>query len=188
MKILFCKKLYTEYIKNPIVSKKIKKAYIIFVLEDTMKEDENFINLFIEKGIPLSLATTPEQLIDNSLSGKKTKLEMVQKLISTGKGEVLGVAGPITENTIGNFSEMYRSFIIKKQIFNMYGIEVNGIFKEPKYRQTKANEIEEKWAVAFYSYADLYGLPVKYPDLYINSVYRQPSGSLFKLVEIILNQ
>ena len=104
---------------------------------------------------------------------------MVQKLISTGKGEVLAVAGPITENTTGNFSEMYKSFIIKKQIFNIYGIEVNGIVKASKYRQTKANEIEEKWAVAFYSYADLYGLPVKYPGIYINPVYRQPSGSLF---------
>ena len=40
---------YNEYIKNPIVYKKINKAYLTFVLEDTRREDEDYINLFLEK-------------------------------------------------------------------------------------------------------------------------------------------
>ena len=171
---------YKEYINNPIVYKKINKAYLTFVLEDARMEIEDYINLFIEKGVPLSFATSPENLIDNSLSGKKTMLDMAKKLISTGKGEILSIAGRLTEETIGNFSEMYRSFIIKKQMFNLYGIEVNGIIKHEKCRQMTINEIEEKWAVSFYSYADLYGLPVKYPEIYIDPVYCHPGVSLFE--------
>ena len=170
---------YNEYVKNPIVYKKINKAYLTFVLDDTMNQDEDYINLFIDKGIPLSLGTIPEKLIENSLSGKKTKLDMAKKLISSGKGEILCQAGLLTEEKIGNFSEMYNSFIIKKQIFNSYGIEVNGILKPEKARQMKANEIEEKWAIAFYSYSDLYGLPVKYSGIYIDPVYNHPRGNLF---------
>ena len=62
---------YMEYAKNPVVYKKINKAYISFVIDGTMSEDEIFINLFIEIGIPLSLATVPDLLIENSKSGKK---------------------------------------------------------------------------------------------------------------------
>jgi hypothetical protein len=102
---------YKEYIKNPIVYKKINKAYLTFVLDDTGKGDEDYINLFIEKGIPLSLGTVPEELIDNTLSGTKTRLDIIKKLISTGKGEILGFVGKLTEEAIGNFSEMYRVFI-----------------------------------------------------------------------------
>ena len=51
---------YNEYIKNPVVYKKINKAYFTFVLDGLKAEEEDFINLFIEKGIPLSLATFPK--------------------------------------------------------------------------------------------------------------------------------
>jgi flagellar biosynthesis chaperone FliJ len=53
---------YKEYINNPIVYKKINKAYLTFVLEDGRMEIEEYINLFIEKGIPLSFATSSENL------------------------------------------------------------------------------------------------------------------------------
>ena len=105
---------YKEYKKNPIVYKRINKAYLTFILDGTRTEDEDYINLFIEKGIPLSLGTNPEYLIESALSGKKSRLDMVKKLMSTGKGEILGIAGKLTEETIGNFSDMYNAFIKKK--------------------------------------------------------------------------
>ena len=105
---------YNEYIKNPIVYKKINKAYLTFVLEGTRREDEDYINLFLEKEIPLSLATIPERLIENTISGTKTRLDMVKKIISTKKGEILSIGGGLTENSLGNFSEMYNAFIKRK--------------------------------------------------------------------------
>ena len=171
---------YMEYIKNPVVYKKINKAYITFIMEDTRTEDETYINVFIEKGIPLSLATIPERLIDNALSGTKTRLDMVKKLISTGKGEILSLfAGLLTEENVGNFSVMYRAFIKTKQMLNMYGIEVNGVISPKRTGQLRANEIEEKWASSFYLYSDFYGLPAKYPEICIGSVYYHPSISLY---------
>ena len=81
--------LYNEYIKNPKVNKKIKKENIIFILDLMRAEDEGYINLFIEKGIPLSLGTVPERIIENSISGTKARLDMIKKLIATGKAKIL---------------------------------------------------------------------------------------------------
>ena len=135
---------YNEYIKNPIVYKKINKAYLTFVLEGTRREDEDYINLFLEKEIPLSLATIPERLIENTISGTKTRIDMVKKIISTKKDEILSISGGLTENSLGILSEMYNAFIKRKQMFNMYGIEVNGIIKPQSYLSIRENEIEEK--------------------------------------------
>jgi hypothetical protein len=64
-------------------------------------------------------------------------------------------------------------------MFNFYGIEVNGIIKPTNVGQLKSNEIEEKWAINFYSYSDLYGIPANYPEICISSVYYHPRTSLF---------
>ena len=172
--------LYNEYIKNPIVYKKINKAYFTFVLDNTRMEDEDYINLFIEKEIPLSLATIPENLIENTISRTKTRLDMVKKLLSTGKGEVLSLHdGIITKEKIENFSEMYKTFIKTKQMLNIYGIEVNGIIAPTEYGQLQSNEIEEKWASSFYGFSDVFGLPPKFPEICIDSVYYHPRTNLF---------
>ena len=142
--------LYMEYIKNPIVYKKINKAYITFVLDGTRPEDEDNINLFIKKGIPLSLAPIPERFIENTLSGKKTLLNIIQELIATGKGEILSLGGMVlTEDNLGNFSEMYTTFIKTKQMFNFYGMETNGIIFPGHGGNIKATEIMEKWLALF---------------------------------------
>ena len=77
--------LYMEYMKNPVVYKKINKAYITFVLDGTRVEDDDFIKLFIEKGIPLSYAPHSDLLLKNSLSGKETRLDLIKKLIAMEK-------------------------------------------------------------------------------------------------------
>ena len=120
--------LYMEYIKNPVVYKKINKAYFTFVLDGTRREDDDFINLFIEKGIPLTYVPHSDYLLHNSFSGKETRLDLIKKLIATVKGEILSMAGNvlIPEN-LRNFSEMYNTFIKTKQMYNLYGIETNGI-------------------------------------------------------------
>ena len=178
---------YNEYIKNPIVYKKINKAYLTVVLEGTRREDEDYINLFLEKEIPLSLATIPERLIENSISGTKSRIDMVKKIISTKKDEILSISGGLTENSLGILSEMYNAFIKRKQMFNMYGIEVNGIIKPQSSLSIRENEIEEKWVSNFYSFSDLYGLPLKYPEIYINPVYYHPRISLYSYHDDIEN-
>ena len=173
--------LYMDYAKNPIVYKKIKKAYISFVVDGTWPEDEDYINLLIEKGIKFSLATVPELLPDNSLSGTQTNLELIKKAIKTGKCEILSRSGeePLTQEKLGNYNEMYRTFIKTKQMFNFYEIEVNGAILARGNGQVISNEIEEKWVSAFYGYSDLYGLYPKYRDICIDSVYYHPRTELY---------
>ena len=164
---------YMKYVRNPVVYQKIKKAYISFMIDGTSSHDETYINLFIEKGIPLSLATIPERLIDNASSGTKTNLDMVKKLIATGKGEILSFNGEgvLTKEKLGDYNEMYKIFIKPKQIFNIYGIEVNGAIFLSGSGQILFNEEEEKWASSFYGYSDLYGLRPKYREICIDSAY-----------------
>ena len=63
--------LYMEYSKNPVIYKKINKAYITFVLDGTRGEDDEYIYLFIEKGIPLSYVPNSEQLLEKLFRGRK---------------------------------------------------------------------------------------------------------------------
>ena len=63
--------LYMEYSKNPVIYKKIDKGYITFVLDGTRGEDDEYINLFIVKGIPLSYVPNSEQLLEKLFRGRK---------------------------------------------------------------------------------------------------------------------
>ena len=63
--------LYKEYIKNPVVYKNIKKTYITFTMDIAGPINEEIINLFIEKDIPLSLSVSAHALIENGSSQKK---------------------------------------------------------------------------------------------------------------------
>ena len=96
---------YTDYAKNPIVYKKINKAYITFVVDGTRPEDEEFINLLIEKGIHFSLATVPDRLIYNSLSNK---FRLDKKIFTRGNGHV--ISNEIEEKWASSFysySDLY---------------------------------------------------------------------------------
>ena len=66
-------KLYKEYSENPVVYKKIKKPYISFVMDQISWLNEEVIDLFIEKGIPISIAVAPEKLkTSSSMCSKPT--------------------------------------------------------------------------------------------------------------------
>ena len=172
---------YMEYTKNPVVYKKIKKPYITFAMNIIDTINEEIINLFIEKDIPISLSLSAGLLIDNGSSQTKTHLEIIKNLISIGKGEVLSCnsAGVITEENIGNYNHMYKTFIKPKQMFNFYGIEVNGIILVGGEGNLSFNKTQEKWASSFYAYSDLYGLSPKYRKICIDSVYYHPREILF---------
>ena len=175
--------LYMEYTKNPVIFKKINKAYITFTLDGTRGEDDDYIHLFIEKGIPLSYVPNSEQLLQNAFSGKETRLDLIKKLIATGKGEILSLAGLVlTPEDLGNFSKMYNTFIKTKQMYKSFGIETNGIIFRGhggNRGALKENDILEKWASAFYGYSDHYGVPSKYPQLFIDPAYSHPRKYLF---------
>ena len=146
------------------------KNHISFNMEQITDVNEKIINLFIEKEFPLSLALTPEKLKCSSLNWNKTNLDIVKNFIKTGKGEILSYneEGVLTEERIANYNEMYKTFIETKQLFNFYGIEVNGAIGLAPVIRFK--EEQEKWVSSFYDYSDAYGLTTKYKYIYINSV------------------
>ena len=165
---------YMKYAQNPVLYKNIKKSYITFLIYQISNLNEKTIELFIEKGIPLSYAIIPESLINVASSGTKTNLEVIRNLIKTGKGEALGLSGngKLTEESIGNYNEMYKTFIKTKQILNYYGIEANGIISSGGLL---FNEEQEKWVSSFYGYSNTYGIQKQYKYICIDSVYYHPS-------------
>ena len=86
---------------------------------------------------------------------------------------------------------MYRAFIKPKQIFNNYGIEVNGVYYVGGNGNILFNEEQEKWASSFYGYSDSYGLRPKYRYICMDSVYYHPrvvltlDNDIEKLKELI---
>ena len=79
---------------------------------------------------------------------------------------------------------MFNTFIKTKQMFNFYGIEVNGVILARGNGQIISNETEEKWASSFFVYSDLYGLPSKYSGICIDSVYFHSRKNLFNYENI----
>ena len=73
---------------------------------------------------------------------------------------------------------MYKAFIKTKQMFNIYGIEVNVVISRSSIWQLILKDKEEKWTISFYGYSDLYGLPPKFQDISIGSVYYHRRKSL----------
>ena len=62
---------------------------------------------------------------------------------------------------------MCTTFIKTKQMYNLYGLETNGIIflgHGCNRADLKENDILEKQASAFYGFSDYYGVPTNYPD------------------------
>ena len=165
---------YEEFVKDKTVYDKFDKAYITFVNDDTWGSIHDYANLFIEKDIPLVLATIPELLIENSSSTEETRLEVARRVEQAG-GEIIAHNGaPLTREGFSDYSTMYSYFVRTKQMFNAYNLDVNGIILSGGTGQVTGAEETERWASSIYSYSDLYG--VKGENL--NNVYFYGRGNI----------
>ena len=112
---------YEEYKKDPTLYKRLDKAYITFVNDDTRWQMDQYADLFIDKNIPLVLATVPEALIENNSDQTETRLEVVRCVVNAG-GEVIAHNGePLTQEGFSDYGTMYSFFVRTKQLFNYYG-------------------------------------------------------------------
>lgn len=162
---------YEEYIKDPTLYKKSDKGYITFVNDDTRSGISQYADIFIEKNIPLCLATIPEALVENAHGNKETRLESVRRIVGAG-GEVLVHNGaPITADNITDFNTLYSYFVKSKSLLEYYGFDVNGIILAGGIGQLVGNKELAKWSNYFYSYSDLYGEEYSDKNFAIDSVY-----------------
>ena len=170
--------LYEEYKKDRTVYQKLDKAYITFVNDDTRPAVDTYADLFIEKQVPLVLATVPEALIENASSGTETRLEVARRVQQAG-GEIMAHnATPLTEDGLSDYSTMYSFFVRTKQLFNDYDLDVNGIIVSGGTGYVAGIEETEKWASSIYSYSDLYGMEYDRKEIALDSVYYHRRGGL----------
>lgn len=167
---------YEEYKKDPILYKKTDKAYITFVNDDTRWQMDQYADLFIEKKVPLVLATVPELLIENNSVQTETRLQVARRVVDAGGEVIAHNATPLTQEGFSDYGTMYSFFVKTKQLFNFYGFDVNGIILSGGSGQVTGAEESERWASSFFSYSDLYG--TKYPNtaLCTDSVYHHGRG------------
>lgn len=131
------------------------KAYVTFVNDDNKTVVSEIVDVFVEKGVPLCLASLYGAF--NNLASSGTVLDAVKKAVENG-GEVLSHAGsPITANTIDDFDTLYDQFAKSKEMLQMYGFDVNGIILAGGTGQIVGSDKTDKWVRAYYQYSDLYG-------------------------------
>lgn len=162
---------YEQYKKDRTLYKKLDKAYITFVNDDTRAGVDAYADLFISKNVPLVLATVPQLLIENDSSGKEMRLEAARRVESAG-GEIMAHnPAPLTQEGFSDYNTMYSFFVRTKQMFNYYGFDVNGIILSGGTGQVTGAEESEKWASSLYSYSDLYGVEYNKKEIALDSVY-----------------
>lgn len=171
-------KKYEAYKQDRTIYQKPDKAYITFVNDDTRSPMDQFADLFIEKKVPLVLATIPDQLIENASSEQETRLEVARRVEAAG-GEIIAHNGaPLTKEGMENYNTMYSFFVKTKQMFNFYGFDVNGIILAGGTGQVVGAEASEQWASSIYSYSDLYGVEYDKKEIALDSVYYHYRGGL----------
>ena len=171
--------MYDTYIKDPTLYKKPDKAYITFVNDDTRWQMDLYADLFLEKEIPLCLATCPDALIECDSTQTKTRLDVVKQVVNAG-GEVLAHnTTPLTEEGFSDYETMYNFFVRQKIFFNYYGFDVNGIILSGGTGQVTGSEKSERWVSSLFSYSDLYGVPYSNKDICMDSVYHHGRGGFY---------
>lgn len=162
---------YEEYQKDKTVYKKLDKAYITFVNDDTRAEVDVFADLFISKNTPLVLATIPSSLIENASSEKETRLEVARRVEQAGGEIIAHNGGVLTQEGFSDYNTMYSFFVNTKQLFNYYNFDVNGIILAGGSGQVVGAEESERWASSIYSYSDLYGVKYDKKEIVLDSAY-----------------
>ena len=169
---------YEAYKKDRTVYQKPNKAYITFVNDDTRSPMDQFADLFIEKKVPLVLATVPESLIENASSEKETRLEVARRVEAAGGEIIAHNGGVLTKEGMEDYNTMYSFFVRTKQMFQHYGFDVNGIILAGGSGQVVGAEASERWASSIYSYSDLYGMEYEKKEIALDSVYYHYRGGL----------
>lgn len=131
------------------------KGYVTFVNDDCRSTVGEIVAVFVEKGIPLSLAALYGAFTNLTANG--TVLDAVRLAVANG-GEVLAHnPTPITETEIDDFNSLYNVFAKNKEMLEMYGFDVNGIILAGGNGQIVGSQKTDKWVRKYYQYSDLYG-------------------------------
>lgn len=162
---------YENYQKDPTLYKKPDKAYITFVNDDTWGSIDEYAQLFIDKEMPLVLATIPELLIENASSQEETRLDVARRVEAAGGEIIAHNGGVLTQEGFSDYNTMYSFFVRSKQLFNYYGFDTNGIILAGGVGQVAGAKESEEWASSIYSYSDLYGVEYKKKEIALDSVY-----------------
>ncbi len=160
-----------QAVKNdPILFDKPDKSYVVFVIDDTREDINQFADLFHSKGVPLSLATISDNLSNMASNHTETRLDVALRVQADG-GEILTHnADVITQNNINDNEFVYKYFVGEKQKLKSMGFDVKGILLAGGDGQVLGSPITAKWAYSLYEYSDLLGEEYNSIQGY-NSVY-----------------
>ncbi|MBQ4530074.1 MAG: leucine-rich repeat protein [Lachnospiraceae bacterium] len=163
--------MYEQYQKDRTVYKKPNKAYVTFVNDDTRASMSEYADLFIDKGVPLVLATVPEMLIEDAYNQTETRLEVARRVEAAGGEIIAHNGGVLTQEGFSDYNTMYSFFVRTKQLFNYYDFDVNGIILAGGLGQVTGAQESEEWASSIYSYSDLYGVEYDRKEIALDSAY-----------------
>lgn len=169
---------YEQFQQDKTIYKKLDKAHITFVNDDTWGSIDQYAELFLSKDIPLVLATIPELLIENASSQKETRLDVARRVEQAGGEIIAHNNGVLTQEGFSDYNTMYKFFVRSKQLFNYYGFDVNGIILAGGTGQVAGAQETEEWVSSLYSYSDLYGVETDKKEIALDSVYHHGRSGL----------
>ncbi len=148
---------YEAYKQDPIVYDEFDKAYITFVDEGENEDIDKVADFFISKGVPLSFATYPENLLKAASDMTETRLDVALRIQEAG-GEILTCNYEIaTQDKLNKNEFMYEYFVsVRQRMINM-GLNVYGILLSGGEGQVMGSTATARWAYSTYDYSDSYG-------------------------------
>ncbi len=150
---------YQNVKNNPVIYSDLEKSYVAFVLDDSRYDMDQFADLFIEKNVPLSLATIPDALFNIASNHTETRQQVAQRVQDAGGEILVHNTTPIrSEDTANDDDFIYDYFVGEKQKLASMGFDTDGIILAGGNGDVlKGNPLTAKWAYSLYKYSDLLG-------------------------------
>lgn len=157
------------YYKTP------SKHYITFVHDDCRSIFDVLAQHFIDRDIPLCVATPPSALTMSASNGDLSMKQILDKVVEAG-GEVLSHHGKqMTQEMLEDYDTCFEHFVTTKKVLEDCGYDVNGIILAGGVGQVACSPISDMWVRSYYLYSDLYG------EVEYDAPYCHPRQSLVNL-------
>ena len=150
---------YQNVKNNPVVYSDLEKSYVVFTLDDSRYDIDQIADLFIEKNVPLSLATIPDALFNIASNHTETRQQVAQRVKDAGGEILVHNATPIrSEDTANDEDFIYEYFVGQKQKLASMGFDTDGILLAGGEGDVlMGSPLTAKWAYSLYKYSDLLG-------------------------------
>ena len=133
------------------------KPYITFVHDDCRSVFDVLAQHFINRNIPLCVATPPNAITMTASVGDLSMREVLDNVVDAGGEVLVHHANQMTQEMLNDYDICFEHFVNAKKTLEDYGYDINGIILAGGTGQVIGSPISDMWVRSYYLYSDLYG-------------------------------